>query len=494
MADLSLEDEVDSELFALASIYEDKLKLDGDDDKVITITIYPATAEDKSAQYVFLEILFVLPKSYPVSPPQISFSLSRGLSDSSLADLKCKMDELVKSREGECLLFDLMELAKDSLTINNIPSGQCSICLSDFQEGDDFLKTECYHYFHCYCLGNYCKHFIANSEDKKYSTKNASNATVPCPICRLPIELKMHELYNAKSPIDDTVTEPDQQLLEQHHKKFSELYQKQLKNGGLIDLEYEQNKFLLSNIQQAYQTQVASASTEKQNDTTCADVSKVSDKRSRLQFEKKDNNKNKHWRPHHFHKFKQQPHWKRNRQFNEQDKHQPVIADDNRGETKYTPHKSSNHNKQTEQHHRTEKAEEADGKNNRQDNTLKKGCDTAGHEFMKDGNKKSNNSCTQERGQNSTTIDKDRQNRNYNSSYGTHKSYYSPRYGNNHDTRGGNYQYRTRPDVYGQHTGKHKSFSGSDQPKTYRFPYKKNSNRPSKHQTNVKSKEVTADS
>lgn len=79
---------------------------------------------------------------------------------------------------------------KEILTDNNIPHGQCVICLYGFQVGfsagaavslgrqeraskwaliqdsasvslqekEAFTKTPCYHYFHCHCLARYIQH------------------------------------------------------------------------------------------------------------------------------------------------------------------------------------------------------------------------------------------------------------------------------------------------------------------------------------------------
>ncbi|XP_039264890.2 E3 ubiquitin-protein ligase RNF25-like [Styela clava] len=321
MTDISQEDEVDSELVALTAIYEDKLKIeDVEEDKVITITIYPATAEDKSSQYVFLKISFTLPQRYPTVPPHVNFSLSRGLSDSSLSELKNRMDEIIEDREGECIIFDLMELAKDSLTSNNIPSCECSICLSNFQEGDDFLKTECYHYFHCHCLWNYYNYCATNDKTTEIANcktvpPNKINTTVPCPICRILLTLDHEQLANAKPPLLDTLDEPDSQIMKQYHEKYDEHYQKQLKNGGLIDLEYEQNKFLLSNIQRNYETQIAAeaaTSVSDQNDTS-SDVERRQNDKKEIQSngnqrQMGNNEKFQHGRSHYQNKNRQQPH------------------------------------------------------------------------------------------------------------------------------------------------------------------------------------------
>lgn len=44
------------------------------------------------------------------------------------------------------------QLVREHLTRNNLPNGQCAVCLYGFRKGDGFTKTECYHYFHSRCL------------------------------------------------------------------------------------------------------------------------------------------------------------------------------------------------------------------------------------------------------------------------------------------------------------------------------------------------------
>lgn len=46
----------------------------------------------------------------------------------------------------------LQQLIREHLTRSNLPTDQCAICLYGFREGDEFTKTECYHYFHSHCL------------------------------------------------------------------------------------------------------------------------------------------------------------------------------------------------------------------------------------------------------------------------------------------------------------------------------------------------------
>lgn len=46
----------------------------------------------------------------------------------------------------------MIQLIREHLTRSNLPTDQCAVCLYGFREGDEFTKTECYHYFHSHCL------------------------------------------------------------------------------------------------------------------------------------------------------------------------------------------------------------------------------------------------------------------------------------------------------------------------------------------------------
>lgn len=50
------------------------------------------------------------------------------------------------------MIIVIIQLIREHLTRSNLPTDQCAVCLYGFREGDEFTKTECYHYFHSHCL------------------------------------------------------------------------------------------------------------------------------------------------------------------------------------------------------------------------------------------------------------------------------------------------------------------------------------------------------
>jgi E3 ubiquitin-protein ligase RNF25 len=73
-----------------------------------------------------------------------------------------KAQELLESSSP--MLFELIELARDLLTTNNVPKTECMVCLIPFGEEDEdgsvdnaFMKTHCFHYFHRNCLAEWVR-------------------------------------------------------------------------------------------------------------------------------------------------------------------------------------------------------------------------------------------------------------------------------------------------------------------------------------------------
>ncbi|GBN79784.1 hypothetical protein AVEN_56730-1, partial [Araneus ventricosus] len=71
------------------------------------------------------------------------------------------------SNNTEGFAIPVQKAAKEHLTNENRPCGECAICLYGFSEDDVFTKTECYHYFHSHCLARYVKNAaISESNDE----------------------------------------------------------------------------------------------------------------------------------------------------------------------------------------------------------------------------------------------------------------------------------------------------------------------------------------
>lgn len=255
---------IEEEIVVLKSIYEDELKVtEGDNCKEISITIYPSTAEDEASKYVCLDASIKIALTYPLSSPEFFITRSRGLSDEFMNGLSRKLADLTNEKKGEYMLFDMLDLLKENLTENNVPSDICSICLSGFESGVEFLKTSCFHYFHRYCMKNYKNHVFEDSVDGILSliegidlSNEHSKITVPCPVCKALIEIDTRTVDDAIDPNEEMVP-VDFVFVKKQREKFTKIYQSQLEKGGIIDLEHEKNKFLVSNLQKNYERMLA---------------------------------------------------------------------------------------------------------------------------------------------------------------------------------------------------------------------------------------------
>ncbi|XP_033627869.1 zinc finger CCCH domain-containing protein 13-like [Asterias rubens] len=232
----SSESELLQELRLLTEIYINELNIICDDSGIaseVCVVLHPATADNVEEQYVCLTLDMKLPEQYPDALPEITIRNSRGISDEHLMSLDAKLKQLAEERQGGAMLYELIEVAKESLTNNNTPSCQCVICLHGFTEGDVFTKTPCYHYFHSLCLARYLKH-AQESEEK----------TV-CAVCREPVTYDLSQLENAPAPsANHEAYTPDAELRKMQ-RRFAALYRRQKEKGGIIDLEAESNKFLI---------------------------------------------------------------------------------------------------------------------------------------------------------------------------------------------------------------------------------------------------------
>ncbi|KAM9248259.1 E3 ubiquitin-protein ligase RNF25 isoform 3-T3 [Dugong dugon] len=251
-----------SEVEVLESIYLDELQVVKGNGRSspweIYITLHPATAEDQDSQYVCFILVLQVPAQYPNEVPQISIRNPRGLSDEQIHTISQALSHVAKASLGTAMLYELIEKGKEILTDNNIPHGQCVICLYGFQEKEAFTKTPCYHYFHCHCLARYIQHMEQElktqgqeqEQERQHAATQQEAVGVQCPVCREPLVYDLATLEAAPEPQQPMeLYQPDAESLRQQEKR-KQLYQRQQERGGIIDLEAERNRYFIS-LQQA---------------------------------------------------------------------------------------------------------------------------------------------------------------------------------------------------------------------------------------------------
>ncbi|XP_037253831.1 E3 ubiquitin-protein ligase RNF25 isoform X3 [Falco biarmicus] len=214
------------EVEVLESIYLEELRVTRGHDRwepwEISITLHPATAQDQDSQYVRFTLVLSVPPQYPDKAPEISIRNPRGLSDEQIQKISQTLISIAEARLGTEVLYELIEKGKEILTDNNIPHGQCVICLYGFQEREAFTKTKCYHYFHSHCLARYAQHM---EEEILMQQEERDQHLVPSP---------KQEPYR-----------PDAKTL-QHQEELRLIFKKQQEKGGIIDPEAERNRYFIS--------------------------------------------------------------------------------------------------------------------------------------------------------------------------------------------------------------------------------------------------------
>ncbi|BES95504.1 RWD [Nesidiocoris tenuis] len=245
------DERVSDELEALQAILMDEIKIKCDDSGqaiAIETEIHPWTALDTETQYVRLTLQVSLPPGYPDVPPEVNLANPRGLDDSLLTSLHKEIAEKCTQNLGQSVIYEIYEIVKEGLTASNRPSVPCCICLYGFRQADQFIKTDCYHYFHSHCLAGHLsasENIFKEEQDKLPPWQQTATFQAVCPICRAPINYDVETLKSALPPQEleeaprTFQPTPELRILQE---RMAALYLRQRSRGGIIQ---EDNKTLL---------------------------------------------------------------------------------------------------------------------------------------------------------------------------------------------------------------------------------------------------------
>ncbi|EZA62201.1 E3 ubiquitin-protein ligase RNF25 [Ooceraea biroi] len=256
MSEMMVDERVTDEIEALKAILLDNELNIKENDKgepeYIETILFPSTGEDSQSQYVCVTLVVQLPSGYPDVSPTINLRNPRGLDESTVKLMQSDAEAKCKNFIGQPVMFELIELIREHLTRSNLPTDQCAVCLYGFREGDEFTKTECYHYFHSHCLAAHvaaAERYYREEQDKlpQWQQDTTNKFQAICPVCRESISCDVESLWSAPPPIDveaatdfSVTTE-----LRELQKQMAALYLRQQQRGGIIDLEAEGVKMLL---------------------------------------------------------------------------------------------------------------------------------------------------------------------------------------------------------------------------------------------------------
>lgn len=213
---------------------------------IIETTVLPLTGNEGEQQYICVTLQVLPPPGYPDVSPNFKLLRPRGLDDSRLEAITSACNAKIKESQGFPVVFDLIEVIREHLTGSNLPSGQCVICLYGFSDGDEFIRTECFHYLHCYCLARHLNALRRNYQEEydklpAWLQKTAEPFQALCPVCREHITDETDSLKCAMPP-SELENAPDfevTQELRQMQQRMSQLYLQQKSRGAIIDVEAE---------------------------------------------------------------------------------------------------------------------------------------------------------------------------------------------------------------------------------------------------------------
>ncbi|KAG7209061.1 hypothetical protein KM043_015218 [Ampulex compressa] len=256
MSENVVDERVTDEIEALRAILlDDELDIkenDRGEPECIETVLFPSTGEDSQSQYVCVTLVVQLPVGYPDVLPTINLRNPRGLDEDTVKLMQSDAEAKCKDFIGQPVMFELIELIREHLTRSNLPTDQCAVCLYGFREGDEFTKTECYHYFHSHCLAAHvaaAERYYREEQEKlpqwQQDTTNAFQAI--CPVCRESINCDVESLWSAPPPIDvEAATDFSVSAeLRELQNQMAALFLRQQQRGGIIDLEAEGVKMLV---------------------------------------------------------------------------------------------------------------------------------------------------------------------------------------------------------------------------------------------------------
>lgn len=245
---------IDEELEVLKSIYIEELNISLSErsrPEVISLRLHPSTGDEEEKKYVCITLELELSQQYPHEIPTINIKNPRGIGEEEVNRLQESLVTLATELQGGPMLYDLIELAKEKLTEGNIPHCPCTICYEHFHEGEEFTKTHCYHYFHCHCLARYVRHVLASIQQENQSRPthqqdDGGQTKVPCPVCREEMECNVDLYTGETTPQDQSLNFYPTAELRTWQREMSRLLRRQRERGGVIDVQEERNKFLIT--------------------------------------------------------------------------------------------------------------------------------------------------------------------------------------------------------------------------------------------------------
>ncbi|KAF8359007.1 hypothetical protein PRIPAC_94002, partial [Pristionchus pacificus] len=277
------------EIEALQSIYEDQLTVEELDGGFrLWMKVRPQDATTDSVSLSIKVILEVNAKYPDTGPPSFSLAEPRGLDDGAPKELARAIEERLREMEGMPVLYEIFQLTSDFLVASESTSiATCPICLCPMSDAPQAV-TSCEHYVHRPCLDRHIEHVRRTLAETLARTpdhmKHGVDRSLLCPVCRAEleseveplVEKKEEELKGRRKSKGGKKVEEKKPVVEEGYADFSfdwpqwkeqqarmkVIFDRQLAADGIIDVEKEARRDVLTEDAIVYLDQLSIASSD----------------------------------------------------------------------------------------------------------------------------------------------------------------------------------------------------------------------------------------
>ncbi|KJH53054.1 zinc finger, C3HC4 type [Dictyocaulus viviparus] len=209
---------------------------------------------------------------YPEVPPNIRFINPRGISEESYHQLIGEVNQHINENVGLPVMFDVLQHCADFIFEHQHSSSSlCPICLCPMASSR-VSCTPCDHYAHTHCLDLHIEH-TRRQLGEKLSARDFKmcgdiDKSLRCPVCRVVIDkevdpilpsstdewtrkshIEENGMVSSRSPSEEESHvgfEFDWEKWRQQQALMKVIFEKQKEKGGIIDLEEERRKILVT--------------------------------------------------------------------------------------------------------------------------------------------------------------------------------------------------------------------------------------------------------
>lgn len=251
---------VNSELEALQSIFADEIKVDRfkrDGNDIITLEMKVRPSQLGQCSCASIRTKVEIGSEYPSISPVVQLCQPRGIDETNVDILKEKISKHLDENIEMPVMYDVFQLVQDFLeSAQNWPSAVCPVCLNNLTRDIPSLCTHCDHFIHKYCFVNYIdyskREMIRQLNEWPSDMKHKVDQSLRCPVCRVELteedfrEADQDEITEQIKPAEEADWYFDWDGWRKHQQELSVIYEKQRIKGGIIDLEEERSKNLIT--------------------------------------------------------------------------------------------------------------------------------------------------------------------------------------------------------------------------------------------------------